>query len=102
MKRFSIRLLLIAVWLSACAPSAPVTLTARPTIGLMPNTVNPSATPVTPLPQPISISTQIVARSTTQAVPTDTPIDPRLHATDPTTVQLASGGPLLVEFFEFW
>jgi hypothetical protein len=36
------------------------------------------------------------------AVPTAAPIDRKLHATDPTTVKLASGGPQLVEFFAFW
>jgi PBP1b-binding outer membrane lipoprotein LpoB len=41
----------------------------------------------------VSAPTQAVAAA---------PVDRKLHATDPTTVKLASGGPQLVEFFAFW
>ncbi len=38
---------------------------------------------------------------TEAAIPVATSRGPELHATDPTTVNLASGGPQLVEFFRF-
>jgi len=38
----------------------------------------------------------------TPAAPTLVPVNSDLEATDPATVDLASGSPLLVEFFAFW
>jgi hypothetical protein len=38
-----------------------------------------------------------------ETIPEPTPFDlTQLHATDPTTVNLASGKPTLLEFFAFW
>jgi hypothetical protein len=49
----------------------------------------------------VSACSSTVAAPTASA-PAAAPVDPKLHATDPTTVKLASGGPQLVEFFAFW
>ena len=40
--------------------------------------------------------------ATAPAGPTLLPVKSALEATDPSTVQLASGEPQLVEFFAFW
>ena len=100
--RFLLSLSLLIGLLAACAPSAapteaeatqvnlPVTLTAHlePTLAsTQPPAVDPAAT------QP-----PVVADT---ALPVATSRGPDLHATDPTTVSLASGGLQFVEFFRF-
>ncbi len=59
----------------------------------------PAAATVTE-PQPTA-TTQPSAPTPSEAPPTPT-LRPELQATDPTTVDLASGKPTLVEFFAFW
>jgi hypothetical protein len=81
---------LVAVLLTvSCAPSVPVT----PAQEIMP--VSATATPALSATT-ISVPTQVVE---VQAVATSR--GPKLEATDPATVSLASGQLQLVEFFRF-
>lgn len=76
--------------------------------GCSPDNVPPPATATptyTPEPQPVeSESDQPQAEDpASDAPPEPTPFDlNELHATDPTSVNLSSGKPTLVEFFAFW
>ena len=80
---------LLVLFLAACTPAASPVVTSQPVSGLSPTSVQKTTTPV----------------STESAAPTLLPIatsrGPELHATDPATVSLASGGLQLVEFFRF-
>ena len=99
-----LRLSLLAVFLAACT-SAPSTV--APTQS---SVEEPSATSS---PVPVVESTPTVDLTATymlellsatppvDAQPIATSRGPALHATDPTTVSLASGGLQLVEFFRF-
>jgi hypothetical protein len=98
-RRASLRSLgLLAAILTACAsPQA-----TQPQI--------PSAEPLLPTPtviQPLVSTDTSAAPTTVLEAPTLTPIPvatsrgPDLHATDPTTVNLASGQYQFVEFFRF-
>jgi multidrug efflux pump subunit AcrA (membrane-fusion protein) len=76
--------------LTACSPGAPAATQAQESgepaaAGGVP--VQENAAPTLP---------------ETPAAPTLVPVKSGLEATDPATVELASGGPLLVEFFAFW
>ncbi|MDP1546113.1 MAG: hypothetical protein Q8L87_08825 [Anaerolineales bacterium] len=81
---------LVAVLVAvSCAPAETAPLVLAPTVVSIPATAAPSINaPEAP--------TQIAE---VQAVPTSR--GPDLHATDPATVSLASGGLQLVEFFRF-
>ena len=84
--RFFTTLSLLAVLLAACAPSAsPTAAEATQAVLTEPATEPPAATQ------------EVVA--TPLAVATSR--GPELHATDPSTVSLASGQIQLVEFFRF-
>ena len=88
-------LALLAVVLAACAPAATPVVTAPPII------VMPSQTPVPVLQtatQPVGVPTDSPAPT---VLPLATSRGPGLHATDPSTVSLASGQLQLVEFFRF-
>lgn len=94
--------LIAAVALSSCAPaliSAPATSTVTASaVVAAPETATPAdlSAPAT-LAATVTVSpTQVVE---VQAVPTSR--GPNLEATDPTTVNLASGQLQLVEFFRF-
>jgi hypothetical protein len=88
---------LILVLVTACAPEA--SSTDAPAAGTEPPT---AALPAATLAEP-------TFESATQPPPTEeasvssiaTSRGPDLHATDPTTVSLASGGLQFVEFFRF-
>ena len=86
---------LLAILLAACAPAASPVVTAPPVV------VAPSQTPVPAL----DTSSQPTVGPTESLVPTALPIatsrGPNLEATDPNTVNLASGQLQLVEFFRF-
>ncbi|HWQ84310.1 MAG TPA: hypothetical protein VN363_07075 [Anaerolineales bacterium] len=96
--------------LAGCASAAPATSTSG---SLLPPAGSPSYPPageVSPLPiqeLPTPESQPAAASAPTQVF-TATPPSSRkevkagLEATDPTTVQLASGEVQLVEFFAFW
>lgn len=96
--RLFLTLSLFAVLLaSACAPAA----TSSPAA-----IVDASATPVSqptaavPATQP-EVQPEATLAPTQAALPVATSRGPELHATDPATVSLASGGLQLVEFFRF-
>ncbi|HLA07586.1 MAG TPA: hypothetical protein VJ022_09095 [Anaerolineales bacterium] len=88
---------LVAVLMTACAPAATQPPPAPPVAAL------PSATPIQPLaftPQPIlSVATE--GSAVEEPLPVATSRGPDLEATDPTTVNLASGQYQFVEFFRF-
>jgi len=93
-------LILIAVLLAACAPAS--TATDPPAAATQPP-IQPSATLADPTLEP---ATQPALDAPTEA-PASTPPPlatsrgPDLHATDPSTVSLASGQMQFVEFFRF-
>ena len=94
--RFFTILFVSVVILAACAPAASETppsaaLTEPPSAALA------TATPVAPAPEAATQSS--VSQPT--ALPVATSRGPDLHATDPATVSLASGGLQFVEFFRF-
>jgi hypothetical protein len=96
--RLLLRLLLVAVFLAGCAPASSTAVPAQP----MP--VEPSATLSAPVPTRITPA-QPTAEPSETLEPTPFPLatsrGPELEATDPSTVNLASGGLQLVEFFRF-
>jgi len=86
---------LLAILLAACAPPASPVATAPPVV------VASSSTPVPTQ----NTSIQPTVGPTEAFVPTALPVatsrGPNLEATDPNTVNLASGQLQLVEFFRF-
>ena len=89
-------LLLVVVILAACSPTPATQPSAAPPVVEL-----PSATPAisveggaTQPPVAVEAATQIV-------LPVATSRGPDLHATDPSTVNLASGQYQFVEFFRF-
>jgi hypothetical protein len=52
-------------------------------------------------PPTVELATEPAASEEPPALPIATSRGPDLHATDPTTVSLASGGLQFVEFFRF-
>ena len=95
-KRFLLTLGLIIILLSACAPGTastePVAPATQPPIAAQPTMTSPAPT--------LEAATQS-ASTEPAAGPVATSRGPDLHATDPTTVSLASGGLQFVEFFRF-
>ncbi len=91
--RLSLSLLLLAVFLAACAPANPPAAATQP-----PTVLAPTSTFAAPTS---ALATQPVVSEAT-ALPIATSRGPNLEATDPTTVSMASGGLQFVEFFEFW
>jgi hypothetical protein len=87
--------MLIAGLLAACSASAtPTQIPAQDVIPQPTGTLPPSVVPT------LDQSFQPTAAPT--AIPIATSRGPELEATDPTTVNMASGGLQFVEFFEFW
>ncbi len=93
---FSLFAVLLA---SACAPA--VTSSPAPA-------VDASATPASPPDVTVTSEVTVTSPSEATLVPTEAVILPvatsrgaELHATDPASVALASGGLQLVEFFRF-
>jgi len=98
--QFLLRLSLLAVFLAACAPAAtptnsPAALTQPPTVFASTPTVT---APTLESPTEVAAPTEALAPT---ALPVATSRGPDLHATDPATVSLASGGLQFVEFFRF-
>lgn len=89
-------LILFAIFLASCAPAA-ATETAAPPV--------PPPTATLPPPAPTQPPSDVTEASAETVPPTPFPIatsrGPDLHATDPTTVNLASGQLQFVEFFRF-
>ena len=95
--RFLPTLCLIAILLAACAPEAsatnpPAAATETPAV------VASTATLAAPT---LESATQAPPDEEATVLPAATSRGPDLHATDPTTVSLASGGLQFVEFFRF-
>jgi len=88
----AVSLILAVVLLTACEPAEPA-----PTPTLPPEPSVPAL--ATEPPAPVATEPPQVALTET---PTFIPRGPNLEASDPTTVDLASGTPVLVEFFAFW
>jgi hypothetical protein len=88
---------LLVILLAACAPEAsatnpPAAVTEPPTVAVL--------TPTLAAPT-LESATQVPPIEEATALPIATSRGPDLHATDPTTVSLASGGLQFVEFFRF-
>ena len=96
---FFTSILLAVFLLSACAPAAP-SPTPEPA-PVLPTQAQPEESALPTATQPEAAPEAILAptEAPVQFVPTSR--GPDLHATDPTTVSLASGGLHLVEFFRF-
>jgi len=94
---------LIAIFLAACAPSerAATTIPTQPAVA-EPGATEPAvnSTPVVDLTATYLLEL-LSATPPVDAQPVATSRGPDLHATDPTTVSLASGGLHFVEFFRF-
>lgn len=86
LNRFIVTLGLLVFLLAACAPASVATEAPAP------------ATPETEAP----VATTEEAPAATEPAAAVTPRGDALEATDPATVQLASGQVQLVEFFAFW
>ena len=89
----ALSLLLAAALLAACGPAAEI----------------PVPTATLPAPSAPAVATEPpapIATEAPQTIATEAPVfvsrGPNLEASDPTTVNLASGTPTLVEFFAFW
>jgi hypothetical protein len=86
-------IILFVVLLAACAPAATST---NPPVAA--TEALSTATVVAPTLEP---ATQAAPSEEATVLPLATSRGPDLHATDPTTVSLASGGLQFVEFFRF-
>jgi hypothetical protein len=91
----------LALLLAACSPQTATedpSLLAQPTA--LATAVQPSATPLAEVASPTTEAAPTEALPPT-AIAVATSRGPDLHATDPSTVSLASGQLQLVEFFRF-
>jgi len=83
-----------ALWTSSCAPAADGSTAAPATDTSAPATATKAPT-----------SAPVEGESTVEPAPVVQPLatsrGPELHATDPTTVQLAAGQLQVLEFFRF-
>jgi len=86
---------LIVILLAACNPESSAT---NPPVAEPPTEALATATPAVPT---LESNTQVAPTEEAAALPVATSRGPELHATDPTTVSLASGGLQFVEFFRF-
>lgn len=96
-------LVLIAVFLAACASGTPTAPPAQPEAAQPGDTGVPVAATATPA---VDLTATFLVELNSATPPSDaqpvaTSRGPDLHATDPSTVRLASGGLQLVEFFRF-
>ncbi|MEP7136867.1 MAG: hypothetical protein ABI904_18225 [Chloroflexota bacterium] len=90
-------LVLLAVLLAACAPAAGTQAPAQSVAPVV--VIEPSATPMPSTGSSATEAPQVAEAPTVLAIATSR--GPNLEATDPSTVNLASGGVQLVEFFRF-
>ena len=99
--RLPLTFLLLAVLVAACAPVEQSTATNPPAVVTEPSLAAPAtSTPGIVQDVPTEADPATEAPEAT-ALPVATSRGPDLHATDPTTVSLASGGLQFVEFFRF-
>ncbi|MGZ9165508.1 MAG: hypothetical protein ACXW4U_10055, partial [Anaerolineales bacterium] len=100
--RLRTSLILIAVLLGACAPAS--TSTNPPAAATQPP-FQPSTTSLAAGPTMEAPTQPVLSEATEASAPTPLPAatsrGPGLHATDPSTVSLASGQVQFVEFFRF-
>ena len=99
--RFSRTLILLVIFLAACAPVESAMSTNSPAATQPPTVSVPTATVNSPTlgsPTEMLAPTEAVAAT---PFPIATSRGPNLEATNPTTVSLASGGLQFVEFFRF-
>ena len=96
--RFFLNLGLLAVLLASCAPAA---VTEPPAEPAAPVVVVPSATAAIGEPTQGSAVEAPTEAVEPAPLPVATSRGPDLHATDPSTVSLASGQLQFVEFFRF-
>jgi hypothetical protein len=90
-------LILLGLLIAACAPG-----TSQPPAAAQPVVVESTATPLAESVLPtLAAATQAPAAEVPTALPVATSRGPDLHATDPSTVSLASGELHFVEFFRF-
>ena len=88
---------LLGLLIAACAPG-----TSQPPAAAQPVVVESTATPLAESALPtLEAATQAPAAKVPTALPVATSRGPDLHATDPSTVNLASGELHFVEFFRF-
>lgn len=88
----ALRTSLVAVLLAACSPVAGPT--NPPAATQPPTAISPTETAPAP-------TLELSAPAEATALPVATSRGPDLHATDPATVNLASGGLQFIEFFRF-
>ncbi len=97
--------LLAVFMLSACTPSAPAPPPTEPVVA---EPAAPAADPAPEVEPPTVVPEAPEAAPVETEPPAEEPavvVTPRgndLEATDPSTVNLASGEPQLIEFFAFW
>jgi hypothetical protein len=96
-KRYLFEFLMIIGLLTACAhgsaaTNSPVAATEPPTLAQPSPTLSPPT---------LESTAEVTPGSEATALPLATSRGPELHATDPMTVNLASGGLQFVEFFRF-
>ena len=91
--------LLVVLVLSACTPSVSAPL-PTPTLAPQPTAPVPATESVAVATAAVVIETEPPAEEVVVALPTSRGNE--LEATDPSTVNIASGGPQLIEFFAFW
>lgn len=100
-RRLPLLLVLLALLLAACGPTEQSTATSLPAAV----TESPVAAPATSTLEIVQeVPTEAAAATETPpeaALPVATSRGPDLHATEPTTVNLASGGLQFVEFIRF-
>jgi len=90
---FLIFSLIATIAVSSCAPA----VTSTPAASIAPATVAPKDLSTLPVPE----TTIVPPTQAVEVLPVATSRGPNLEATDPTTVNLASGQLQLVEFFRF-
>jgi len=87
----------VAILLAACSPASGTASSGQPVIA--PSLTLAAATPT--LDASIQESPRPTEAAPASPIPVVTSRGPELHASDPATVSLASGGLQLVEFFRF-
>ncbi len=99
MNRFSLLTLgLFGVFLlSACTPATTTPAPAEPA-----QLPEPSSAPTAEISAPAVLTEEALSPNAEPIVVIPTSRGNQLEATDPTTVNIASGEPQLIEFFAFW
>jgi hypothetical protein len=95
--RLFLRLSLLLFLLAACAPQAASPEAPAATQAIS----NPPAEATATAAQPAAVEPSATQPAVAEALPVATSRGPDLHATDPSTVSLASGQLHFVEFFRF-